>query len=203
MNPAAFAGRRWAASRLALSAFVVIIAASTASAGTYANWTASVDAATGTVSTGTVDVTLDGASSMSSDVNNVGPGDSMQRLASFRNSGTIELSSVTLAATGTADFATLAPYLTLDIATCAVAWNTTGNNQYQCPTSQTTALVSTTLAALSASPATLAGLQTAPGQSTPLRFTLTLSNAAPKSVQNKSTRITYSMTAVPRAARSL
>lgn len=69
----------------------------------------------------------------------------------------------------------------------------TGTNQYQCPSSQTTALVSTTLAALSATPATLAGLLTAAGQSTPLRFTLTLANGAPKTVQGKTTKITYSL----------
>lgn len=76
---------------------------SLASVGTYANWTTSLDATTGTVSTGTVEVSLDGASSMSTDVLNVAPGDSIQRLATFRNSGSIELSQVTLAAAGSAD----------------------------------------------------------------------------------------------------
>lgn len=203
MNVVASSGRRLAAPRLALSAAVLAATMSLASVGTYANWTTSLDASTGNVSTGTVEVSLDGASSMSTDVLNVAPGDSIQRLATFRNSGSIELSQVTLAAAGTADFALLAPYVTLDVATCAVAWNTTGSNQYNCPGSQTASLLSTPLSTLSTTPGALAGLQTAAGQGTPLRFTLTLVNGAPKTVQGKTTKITYTITAVPRAAKSL
>lgn len=203
MNVVASSGRRLAAPRLALSAAVCAAALSLASVGTYANWTTSIDTATGTISTGTVDVTLDGATSLSTDVPNVAPGDSIQRLATFRNNGTIELSQVTLAATGTADFALLAPFVTLDVAACGVAWNTSGSNQYSCPGSQVTSLMSTPLSTLSTSPTALTGLQTAAGQATPLRFTLSLANGAPKTVQGKTTKITYTITAVPRAAKAL
>lgn len=203
MSTVATAPARRLGIRLAMSAAVLAAAAGAVSVGTYANWTTSVDATTGTVATGTVEVTLDGSDTLTSDVLDIAPGDSMQRLATFRNTGTIELSQVTLGATGTLDFALLAPWLHLEIAACGVAWTATGANTFACPQPQTTALVSTSLDGLSATPAVLAGLQTAGGASTPLRMTLTLAPNAPKTVQGTSTSVTYTLTGVPRAGRSL
>jgi len=98
-----------------------------------------------------------------------------------------------------------APRLALSAAvlTATMSLASVGTNQFNCPGSQIASLLSTPLSALSTTPGALAGLQTAAGQGTPLRFTLTLINGAPKTIQGKTTKITYTITAVPRAAKSL
>jgi len=192
-------GRRLTA-RFALSVAIISAAVSVASMGTFASWTTTTEADSGLMATGTVNAALNGAAAFSMDVLNLAPDDSIQRLATFSNTGSIDLSAATLSANGTLDFAELAPYLEVDIAACTVPWTPQGS-RFTCGGVQNTSLGLTTLSALNASAATLSALQLASGASTPLRFTVRLDESAPQSTQGKSTRITYTVNGEARAGQ--
>lgn len=186
--------------RIALSVAIISAAVSVASMGTFASWTTTTEANSGLMTTGTVDAALNGAAAFSIDVLNLAPDDSMQRLATFSNSGSLDLTAATLSVNGTLDFAELAPYLEVDIAACSVPWTPLGS-RFTCGGTQISSLGLTTLSALNASAATLNGLQLSSGASTPLRFNVRLERGAPRSTQGKSTQITYTVNGATRAGQ--
>lgn len=177
-----------------------------ATVGTYSLFTSTVSG-TQTISSGTVTIAL-GASApanrLSVAATNIAPNDTIQRAVNLLNTGTIDLSTVTLTTTATTSSlldtdATNGLQMVID--RCSVAWTETvvpaGGYTYTC--SGTTSAVITTRPVIGATIA-MPGLTALTAAGTDfLRVTLTLPGTAGNTFQNRTSTIDYAFTATQRA----
>jgi predicted ribosomally synthesized peptide with SipW-like signal peptide len=192
-----------------LLATVAVLGAATSIAGlgTYATWT-STTSENHTISSGTVTIAL-GATGAASNRLNVGasalaPGDTVQRSVDLTNSGSIDLSGVTLTTTASPSSlldtdATNGLQMVVD--KCSVAWTEAGPPYtYTCSGTGSSVLASRAVIGSNLSLSNL--VATTPGQTDHLRVTLTLPSGAPTTLQNQSSTITYAFTGTQRTATS-
>jgi spore coat-associated protein N len=180
-------------------------AASIAGLGTYATFT-STTSQSHTIATGTVTIAL-GATGASTNRLNIGasslaPGDTIQRSVDLINSGSLDLASVTLTTTASPSSlldtdATNGLQMVID--KCSAAWTESGPPYtYTCGGSTSTVLASRAVIGSSLSLSNLSS--TTAGATDHLRVTLTLPGAAPNTLQNQSSTISYAFTGTQRAA---
>jgi spore coat-associated protein N len=192
-------------SKVIASIAVLGAAASVAGLGTYATFT-STASQSHTISTGTVTIAL-GATGASTNRLNIGatgvaPGDTIQRSVDLINSGSLDLSSVTL--TTTASPSSLLDTdttngLQMVIDKCSQAWTEAGPPYtYTCGGTTSTVLASRAVIGSNLALSNLSALTS--GATDHLRVTLTLPSAAPNSFQNQSSTIIYAFTGTQRAA---
>ena len=193
--------------KVAASFAVVGVASAVAGLGTFATFTSSTSAST-SVATGTVVIALGatGASTNRLNINasTVAAGDTIQRSVTLSNTGTIDLSGVTL--TTTASPSTLLDTdatdgLQMIIEKCSVAWTEAGSAPaytYTCGGSTTTVLASRAVIGASLALANLSSLTA--GSADNLRITLTLPSAAGNTFQGLSSTVAYAFTATQRTA---
>jgi spore coat-associated protein N len=193
--------------KLLATVAVLGAAASIAGLGTYATWT-STTSENHTISSGTVTIAL-GATGAATNRLNVGasalaPGDTVQRSVDLTNSGSIDLSGVTLTTTASPSSlldtdATNGLQMVVD--KCSVAWTEAGlPYTYTCSGTTSSVLASRAVIGSNLSLSNL--VATTPGQTDHLRVTLTLPSAAPNTLQNQSSTITYAFTGTQRTATS-
>jgi predicted ribosomally synthesized peptide with SipW-like signal peptide len=173
--------------------------------GTFATFTSSTSASN-TVATGTVVIALGstGAATNRLNVNasDVAAGDTMQRSFDLTNSGSIDLSGITL--TTSASPSSLLDTdatdgLQMVIDSCSVDWTESGSAPYTYTCGGTTATVLASRAVIG-SALTLSNLTTTTaGNTDHLRLTLTLPSGAGNTFQNLSSTITYAFTGTQRA----
>jgi spore coat-associated protein N len=199
--------RRSVASRLLLSACVLGVAASIAGLATYATFTSSTSASQ-SVSSGTVTIGLGATGSSTNRLNiaatNIAAGDTIQRSVDLINSGSINLSAITLTSTATTSSlldtdATNGLQLVID--KCSVPWTEGGTAPaytYTCSGTTSSVLASHAVIGNNLTLSSLASLTA--GTTDHLRFTLTLPSAAPNTFQNQSSVIQYTFTGTQRAA---
>jgi spore coat-associated protein N len=193
--------------KLLATVAVLGAAASIAGLGTYATWT-STTSENHTISSGTVTIAL-GATGAATNRLNVGasalaPGDTVQRSVDLTNSGSIDLSGVTLTTTASPSSlldtdATNGLQMVVD--KCSVAWTEAGlPYTYTCSGTTSSVLASRAVIGSNLSLSNL--VATTPGQTDHLRVTLTLPSGAPNTLQNQSSTITYAFTGTQRTATS-
>ena len=193
--------------KLLATVAVLGAAASIAGLGTYATWT-STTSENHTISSGTVTIAL-GATGAATNRLNVGasalaPGDTVQRSVDLANSGSIDLSGVTLTTTASPSSlldtdATNGLQMVVD--KCSVAWTEAGPPYtYTCSGTGSSVLASRAVIGSNLSLSNL--VATTPGQTDHLRVTLTLPSGAPTTLQNQSSTITYAFTGTQRTATS-
>jgi spore coat-associated protein N len=193
--------------KLLATVAVLGAAASIAGLGTYATWT-STTSENHTISSGTVTIAL-GATGAATNRLNVGasalaPGDTVQRSVDLTNSGSIDLSGVTLTTTASPSSlldtdATNGLQMVVD--KCSVAWTEAGPPYtYTCSGTTSSVLASRAVIGSNLSLSNL--VATTPGQTDHLRVTLTLPSGAPNTLQNQSSTITYAFTGTQRTATS-
>jgi predicted ribosomally synthesized peptide with SipW-like signal peptide len=192
-------------SKVLASVAVLGAAASIAGLGTYATFT-STASQSHTISTGTVTIAL-GATGASTNRLNIGatgvaPGDTIQRSVDLINSGSLDLSSITLTTTASPSSlldtdATNGLQMVID--KCSQAWTEAGPPYtYTCGGTTSTVLASRAVIGSNLALSNLSALTS--GATDHLRVTLTLPSAAPNSFQNQSSTITYAFTGTQRAA---
>jgi spore coat-associated protein N len=176
-----------------------------ATVGTYSLFTSTVSG-TQTISSGTVTIALGAsgpANRLSVAATNIAPNDTIQRAVNLLNTGTIDLSAVTLTTTATTSSlldtdATNGLQMVID--RCSVAWTETivpGGFTYTC--SGTTSAVIATRPVIGATIA-MPGLSALTAAGTDfLRVTLTLPGTAGNTFQNRTSTIDYAFTATQRA----
>lgn len=199
--------RRSVAGRLLLSACVLGVAASIAGLATYATFTSSTSASQ-SVSSGTVTIGLGATGASTNRLNvaatNIAAGDTIQRSVDLINSGSINLSAITLTSN-----ATTSSLLDTDavnglqfvIDRCSVPWTEGGiapAYTYTCSGTTSSVLASHAVIGSNLTLSSLASLTA--GVTDHLRFTLTLPAAAPNTFQNQSSVIQYTFTGTQRAA---
>src|SRR6266516_3247654 len=176
--------------KLLMTVALLGAAASIAGLGTYATVTISLGATS--ASTNRLNI---GASGLA-------PGDTIQRSVDLINSGSLDLASVTL--TTTASPSSLLDTdttngLQMVIDKCSAAWTESGPPYaYTCGGSTSTVLASRAVIGSSLSLSNLSS--TTAGATDHLRVTLTLPGAAPNTLQNQSSTISYAFTGTQRAA---
>lgn len=195
-----------AGKKVLLSLSVLGAAGSIAALGTFAQFTSSTSASQ-SAGTGTVTVGL-GASGSSANrlsvaATDMAPGDTVQRSVDLANSGSIDLSAVTLTTTASPSSildTDAANGLQVAIDRCSVAWTESGSGAYtySCGGAVSPVLASRPVIGANLALANLGSL--AAGATDHLRVTLTLPAAADNSFQGKSSTITYTFTGVQRAA---
>lgn len=197
--------------RLLGSFAVVGAAAAMAGLGTFATFTSSTSASH-TISSGTVAINLGatGASNrLSVGAANVVPGDTIQRAADLTNSsggGGDTLSAIVL--TTTASPSSLLDTDTINglqmtIDKCSVPWTEAGTAPaYTYTCSGTTSMVLASRPVIGASMALSNLASLAVGATDHLRVTLTLPAAAPNSLQNQTSTISYNFLGTQRVAGS-
>ena len=199
--------RRSLTGKLLLSVCVLGMTASIAGLATYATFTSSTSASE-SVSTGTVTIALGATGSSTNRLNvaatNVAAGDTIQRSVDLIDSGSIDLSAITLTSAAT----TSSPLdtdttngLQLVIDKCSNAWTEAGTAPaytYTCSGTTSTVLASRPVVGSNLTLSNLSALTA--GSTDHLRFTLTLPSAAPNSMQNLSSVIQYTFTGTQRAA---
>jgi spore coat-associated protein N len=198
---------RSTAQKLLATVAVLGAAASIAGLGTYATWT-STTSQNQSISSGTVTIAL-GATGAATNRLNIGasalaPGDTVQRSVDLTNSGTIDLASVTL--TTTAPTSSLLDTdatngLQMVVDKCSQAWTEGGTAPaytYTCGGTNSSVLASRAVIGSNLSLSNLGA--TTPGATDHLRVTLTLPSAAPNTLQNQSSTISYAFTGTQRAA---
>ena len=193
--------------KVAASFAVVGVASAVAGLGTFATFTSSTSASN-SVATGTVVIALGatGASTNRLNINasTVAAGDTMQRSVTLSNTGTIDLSGVTL--TTTASPSSLLDTdatdgLQMVIEKCSVAWTEGGSAPgytYTCGGSTTTVLASRAVIGATLALSSLASLTA--GGADNLRITLTLPSTAGNTFQGLSSTVSYAFTGTQRAA---
>src|SRR3954466_1209525 len=197
----------WSPTRkLLASAAVLGAAASIAGLGTFATFTSSTSASH-TVSSGTVTIAL-GATGASTNRLTVGasaiaPGDTIQRSVDLINSGSIDLSGITLTTNATTSSlldtdATNGLQMVID--RCSNAWTEGGTAPaytYTCSGATSSVLASRAVVGSNLTLSSLAALTN--GVTDHLRVTLSFPSAAPNSFQNQSSTIQYTFTGTQRA----
>ena len=193
--------------KVAASFAVVGVASAVAGLGTFATFTSSTSASN-SVATGTVVIALGatGASTNRLNINasTVAAGDTMQRSVDMSNTGTIDLSGVTL--TTTASPSSLLDSdgtdgLQMVIDKCSVAWTEAGSSPaftYTCGGATTSVL--STRAVIGATMALSSLSSLTAGASDHLRVTLTLPSLAGNTFQGLSSTVSYAFTGTQRTA---
>jgi len=199
--------RRSATSRLLLSACVLGVAASIAGLATYATFTSSTSASQ-SVSSGTVTIGLGATGASTNRLNiaatNIAAGDTIQRSVDLINSGSINLSAITLSSTAPTSSlldTDTTNGLQLVIDRCSVPWTEAGTSPaftYTCSGTTTSVLASRAIVGSNLALSNLGSLTA--GATDRLRFTLTLPSAAPNTLQNQSSVILYTFAGTQRAA---
>jgi spore coat-associated protein N len=199
--------RRSLASRVLLSACVLGVAASIAGLATYATFTSSTSASQ-SVSSGTVTIGLGATGASTNRLNvaatNIAAGDTIQRSVDLIDSGSINLSAITLTSAATTSSlldtdATNGLQVVID--KCSVAWTEGGTAPaytYTCSGATSSVLASRAVIGSNMALSNLGSLTA--GVTDHLRFTLTLPSAAPNTLQNQSSVIQYTFTGTQRAA---
>jgi predicted ribosomally synthesized peptide with SipW-like signal peptide len=190
--------------KLVMSVALITVAAALVGVGAFAAFTdtASVSQAntSGTVTMAVINVS--GANNrLSVGATNIAAGDTIQRVADLKQTGTIVLASITLTTTAS-------PTSLLDTDTtnglqmvidkCSVAWTEAGP-PYTYTCGGTTTSVSTTRAVIGAN-LTLSNLTLTTGTDNYVRATLTLPSGAPNTLQGQSSTINYAFTGTQRTA---
>ena len=199
--------RRSVTSRLLLSACVLGVAGSIAGLATYATFTSSTSASQ-SVSSGTVTIGLGATGASTNRLNvaatNIAAGDTIQRSVDLIDSGSINLSAITLGSTATTSSlldTDAVNGLQLVIDKCSVPWTEGGTPPaytYTCSGTTSSVLASRAVIGSNLTLSNLGSLTT--GVTDHLRFTLTLPSAAPNTFQNQSSVIQYTFTGTQRAA---
>ena len=192
--------------KLLVSLAIVAAAASIAGLGTFATFTSSTSASQ-SVSSGTVTIAL-GATGASTNrltvgASNIAPGDTIQRSVDLINSGSIDLSGITLTTSATASSlldtdATNGLQMVID--RCSNAWTEGGvapAYTYTCSGATSTVLASRAVVGSNLTLSNLSALTN--GVTDYLRVTLSFPSAAPNSFQNQSSTIQYTFTGTQRA----
>ena len=195
-----------AGKKVLLSLSVLGAAGSIAALGTFAQFTSSTSAAQ-SAGTGTVTVGL-GASGTSANrlsvaATDMAPGDTVQRSVDLANSGSIDLSGVTLttAASPSSILDTDAVNgLQVAVDRCSSAWTESASAPYTYSCSGTVSSVLASRPVIGSGVALSNVSSLAPGATDHLRVTLTLPSSADNSFQGKSSTITYTFTGIQRAA---
>jgi spore coat-associated protein N len=191
--------------KLVVSLAIVAAAASIAGLGTFATFTSSTSASQN-VSSGTVTIALGAsgpANRLTVGASNIAPGDTIQRSVDLINSGSIDLSGITLTTS-----ATLSSVLDTDatnglqmvIDRCSNAWTEAGvapAYTYTCSGTTSTVLASRAVIGSNLTLSNVSALTN--GVTDHLRVTLTFPSAAPNSFQNQSSTILYTFTGTQRA----
>ena len=192
--------------KLLVSLAIVAAAASIAGLGTFATFTSSTSASQ-SVSSGTVTIAL-GATGAATNrltvgASNIAPGDTIQRSVDLINSGSIDLSGITLTTNATASSlldtdATNGLQMVID--RCSNAWTEGGTAPaytYTCSGATSSVLASRAVVGSNLTLSNLAALTN--GVTDHLRVTLSFPSAAPNSFQNQSSTIQYTFTGTQRA----
>ena len=192
--------------KLLVSLAIVAAAASIAGLGTFATFTSSTSASQ-SVSSGTVTIAL-GATGAATNrltvgASNIAPGDTIQRSVDLLNSGSIDLSGITLT-TGASPSSLLDTDATnglqMTIDRCSNAWTEGGTPPaytYTCSGSTSTVLASRAVVGSNLTLSNLTALTN--GVTDHLRVTLSFPTAAPNSFQDQSSTIQYTFTGTQRA----
>jgi spore coat-associated protein N len=199
--------RRSVTSRLLLTACVLGVAGSIAGLATYATFTSSTSASQ-SVSSGAVTIGLGATGASTNRLNvaatNIAAGDTIQRSVDLIDSGSINLSAITLSSTATTSSlldTDAVNGLQLVIDKCSVPWTEGGTAPaytYTCSGTTSSVLASRAVIGGNLTLSNLGSLTT--GVTDHLRFTLTLPSAAPNTFQNQSSVIQYTFTGTQRAA---
>jgi spore coat-associated protein N len=192
--------------KLLVSLAIVAAAASIAGLGTFATFTSSTSASQ-SVSSGTVTIAL-GATGAATNrltvgASNIAPGDTIQRSVDLLNSGSIDLSGITLTTNATTSSlldtdATNGLQMVID--RCSNAWTEGGTAPaytYTCSGATSSVLASRAVVGSNLTLSSLAALTN--GVTDHLRVTLSFPSAAPNSFQNQSSTIQYTFTGTQRA----
>lgn len=191
--------------KVAASFAVVGVASAVAGLGTFATFTSSTSASN-TVATGTVVIALGstGAATNRLNVNasDVAAGDTMQRSFDLTNSGSIDLSGITL--TTSASPSSLLDTdatdgLQMVIDSCSTSWTESGSAPYTYTCGGSTATVLASRAVIGSTLSLSNLTATTAGSTDHLRLTLTLPSGAGNTFQNLSSTITYAFTGTQRA----
>jgi len=199
--------RRSVTSRLLLSACVLGVAGSIAGLATYATFTSSTSASQ-SVSSGTVTIGLGATGASTNRLNvaatNIAAGDTIQRSVDLIDSGSINLSAITLSSTATTSSlldTDAVNGLQLLIDKCSVPWTEGGTAPaytYTCSGTTSSVLASRAVIGSNLTLTNLGSLTA--GVTDHLRVTLTLPSADPNTFQNQSSVIQYTFTGTQRAA---
>ena len=192
--------------KLLVSLAIVAAAASIAGLGTFATFTSSTSASQ-SVSSGTVTIAL-GATGAATNrltvgASNIAPGDTIQRSVDLINSGSIDLSGITLTTNATTSSlldtdATNGLQMVID--RCSNAWTEGGTAPaytYTCSGATSSVLASRAVVGSNLTLSSLAALTN--GVTDHLRVTLSFPSAAPNSFQNQSSTVQYTFTGTQRA----
>ncbi|HLI56045.1 MAG TPA: TasA family protein [Actinomycetota bacterium] len=194
--------------RLLLSLSVVGAAAAIAGLGTYASFTSTTQA-TQTVASGTVVIALGApgpANRLNVGASGLVAGDTVQRVADLANTGSQNLSSVTLSTVATASSALdtdATNGLQMVIDACSVAWTEGGTAPaytYTCTGTTSLVVAATPVIGTGLALSNLGSLTA--GVTDHLRITLTLPATAGTTLQGQSSTIQYTFTGTQRAATS-
>jgi spore coat-associated protein N len=193
--------------RVAISVAMILASLALAGFGAYATFTGSASASH-SVTTGTVVIDIGPTGSLTNRLTvnaiAVAPGDTIQRSFDLTNSGTLDLSAVSL--TTTAGPSTVLDTdatngLQMVIDRCSTSWTEAGTSPaftYTCAGSTTTVVASR---AIIGSGLSLSGLSMlAAGGTDHLRLTLTLPSATGNAFQGLTSTISYAFTGIQRAA---
>ena len=193
--------------KVTLSIALLLLAAALAGIGAYATFTDSATASH-SVTTGTVAIDLGSTGSSTNrlnvDATAVAPGDTMQRSFDLTNSGSLNLSAITLTTNATTSSlldTNGTDGLQMVIDRCSNAWTESGSSPaftYTCSGSTSTVVSSR---AIIGSNIALSNLTvTTAGNTDHLRLTLTLPTAAGNAFQGLTSTIAYTFTGAQRAA---
>jgi hypothetical protein len=153
------------------------------------------------VDSGTVSLAGIGSDTLSIGASDIAAGDTLQRAVTIENTGTIDLSGVSLTTSaavtsGLDQDTTDGLHMTID--RCSGTWvESTNPYTYTCSGGTVTTIVTNT--SIIGGPFNLAGLDLTTGASETLRVTLDLPSSAPNSLQNQSSTIDYTFTGTQRA----
>jgi predicted ribosomally synthesized peptide with SipW-like signal peptide len=190
--------------KVLLTAGLVLASVALVGMGTFALFTDTQSASQAT-SSGTVSlnpISVNGANNrLSVGASNIAAGDTIQRTANVKNTGSITLASVTLTTSASPSSlldTDVTDGLQMVIDKCSVAWTETGGPPYTYTCGGTTTSVLASAPVIGANLA-LSNIALTAGTDNFLRVTLTLPSAAGNTLQTKSSTITYAFTATQRA----
>ena len=174
----------------------------------FSSWNALKNVTGGTLTAGTLTLTVGNATNLSQSVSNMIPGDYSESAFNLTNGGTNQFASVSLGVTAPTSSAlvTSTSGLELEIQSCSVAWtaaSATGANgstvtTYTCSGTTSTVLTKTPVSSLvgATSATTLTGTNLQPAAVQYDMATLSLSTSAPNTMQGDSAQLAYAFTGV-------
>jgi hypothetical protein len=209
--------RKLGTPRGSIGAFAVlaIVAASAASAGAFGTFTNSASITQTPIASGTVSLTVgdgtdgDAANRLTIGASNLAAGDDIQRVVDLNNDGTLDLSQITLASSGSGgnaldDGSADSLHYTVDV--CDQAWTESGDGSatpytYSCGGTSQSVLASTLVGN---SAATLANVSLTAGDVNHLLVTVTLPSGADEATYGGlSTDVTYTFEATQRTSQDM